>query len=129
MTFPENKFYIRTNIVIISSRKFEDFCSVSNLVLSDVNKWFTANKLVLNLDKTSIMKFITNTLSHSLLHTGYKEKCIEETVNTKCLGLQIDNHLNWKNHIEQMIAKLSGSCYAIRLMVHISDINTLKSIY
>jgi len=22
----------------------------------------------------------------------------EETVNTKFLGLQIDNHINWKNH-------------------------------
>jgi hypothetical protein len=28
-----------------------------------------------------------------------------------------------------MTPKLSGACYAIRLMVHISSINTLKSIY
>ena len=28
-----------------------------------------------------------------------------------------------------MIPKLSGACYVIRLMVHISNINTLKSIY
>jgi len=28
-----------------------------------------------------------------------------------------------------MIPKLSGACYTIRLMVHISNINTLKSIY
>jgi len=37
--------------VIISSRKFEDFSSVSNLVLSHMIKWFAANNLVLNLDK------------------------------------------------------------------------------
>ena len=37
--------------VTISSRNFEDFCSVSNLVLSDMIKWFAAYKLVLNLDK------------------------------------------------------------------------------
>jgi hypothetical protein len=49
--------------------------------------------------------------------------------NTKFLGLPIDNNLNWKNHIEKMITKLSGACYAIRLIVHISNINTLKSIY
>ena len=29
---------------IISSRNFEDFCSVSNLVLSDMIKWFAAYK-------------------------------------------------------------------------------------
>jgi hypothetical protein len=65
-----------------------------------MNKWFAANKLVLNLDKTSIMNFITNNSAHSTLHIGYKEKYIEETVNRKFLGLQIDNHLDWKNHIE-----------------------------
>ena len=69
------------------------------------------------------MKFITKNSSHFTLHVGYKEKYVEETVNTKFLGLPIDNHINWKNHIEQMIPKLSGAWYAIRLMVHISNIN------
>jgi hypothetical protein len=47
----------------------------------------------------------------------------------KTLGLQIDNHLNRKNRIEVMILKLSAACYAIRSLVHISNINTLKSVY
>ena len=63
--------------VIISNRNFEDFCSVSNLVLSHMIKWFAANKIVLNLDKTNIMKYITKISSHYTLHTGYKEKCTE----------------------------------------------------
>jgi hypothetical protein len=45
--------------VIISSVNFEDFLSLSKLVLSDMIKWFVANNLVLNLDKTNIMKFVT----------------------------------------------------------------------
>jgi hypothetical protein len=91
--------------------------------------WFAANKFVLNLDKTDIMKFITNNSSHSTLHAGYKEKYVEKRVNTKFLGLKINNHLNCKNYIKQIIPKLSGTCYAISSMVHISNINTLKSIY
>ena len=71
------------------------------------------------------MKFKTNNLSHSTLYIGYKKKYIEETVNTTFLGLQI----NWKNHIEEMIPNLSGACYAVRSMVHISNMNTLISIY
>jgi len=63
--------------------------------------------------------------SHSTLYIGYKEKYIEETMNTKFLGLHTDNH---KNHIEQMIPKLSEACNAVRSMVHINNINTLKSI-
>jgi len=50
-------------------------------------------------------------------------------VNTKFLDLQTGNHMHWKNHIEQVIPKLSAACYAIRLMAHISNINTLKSNY
>ena len=53
------------------------------------------------------MKFITKNTSHSALHIGYKEKYIEEMVNTEFLGLQIYNHWNWKNQIEQMIPKWS----------------------
>jgi hypothetical protein len=37
--------------VIISKRNFKDFCSVSNVVLSHMIKWFAANYLVPNLGK------------------------------------------------------------------------------
>jgi len=50
-------------------------------------------------------------------------------VNTKFLGLQIYNHINWKIHTEEVINTLRGACYAVRLIIHISKINTLKSIY
>jgi len=68
-------------------------------------------------------------MSHSTVHIGYKGKYIEGTVNIKFLGLQIYNYINLKNHTEQMIPKVSGTCHAIRLMVHISNISTLKTIY
>jgi hypothetical protein len=52
-------------------------------------EWFAANKSVLNLDKTNIMKFMANNSSHSTLYIGYTEKYVEEMVNTKFLGLEI----------------------------------------
>jgi len=45
------------------------------------------------------------------------------------LGLQLDNHLNWKNHIEQMILKFSAECHAVRSVVRISDVTGLKLTY
>jgi hypothetical protein len=71
------------------------------------------------------MKFITNNSSDTPLCTDYKEKHTEEMVDAKFLGLQIDSHLSWKNHIKQS----RGACYAIKSMAHIRNINTLKSIY
>jgi len=90
-------------------------------------KWFAANNLVINLDKTNIIKFITKNSAHSTLHIGYKEKYIEQTVNTKFLGLEVDNLIFVKNHPEQMIPKLTA-CYVDRLLVPVSNSNILKSI-
>jgi hypothetical protein len=53
---------------------------------------------------------------------------MEESVNTKFLGLQIDICLNWKNHIDQLVHKLSGTCYVIRSVLHISNTDTLRSV-
>jgi len=44
--------------------------------------WFAAKKLILNVHKTNIMKFITNNSAYSILRIGYKAKYEEETVNT-----------------------------------------------
>jgi hypothetical protein len=90
---------------------------------------FAANKLILNPEKTNIMKPVTSNSPHCALTIGYKDKCIEERLNSKFLGLPLDNHLNWEDHIHQMIPELSGACYALRSMFHISNINTLTSIY
>jgi hypothetical protein len=45
--------------VIISSKNLDDFCILSHNVLSQMSKWFSVNKLSLNLDKTNVIKFIT----------------------------------------------------------------------
>jgi hypothetical protein len=47
--------------VIICSKKLDDFCSDKHISLSK-SKWFAGNKLVLSLDKTNIVKFVTNNL-------------------------------------------------------------------
>ena len=72
---------------------------------------------------------MTNNSPHSALTISYEDKHIEEALSLKFLGMQLDNHLNWKDHIDQVLPKLSAACYAVRQMHHICDENTLKSIY
>jgi hypothetical protein len=98
-------------------------------VLSLMSKWYAANKLALNRDKTNIITFTTINVPQCPLSIGYNDKYIEESAQTKFLGLQIDNHLNWKNHIYQLIPKLSGTCYAVISVLRISNTGMLKSIY
>jgi hypothetical protein len=75
------------------------------------------------------MKFTTNSTPPYVLNIECNGKYIEESVNTKSLGLQIDSHLSWSNHIDKLIPKLSGGCYAVRCMFYVSNTETLKSIY
>ena len=67
--------YVTT--VIISSRYFEDFCSLSNLVLSYTIKMFATNNIVLNLDKNNIMEFTTNN-NQSLHYLFVVKKSIQQ---------------------------------------------------
>jgi hypothetical protein len=91
--------------VIIYSKKFDDF-HTSKIVVCQMSKWFSADKLALQLDKTNIIKFTTKNSSQHTLSIGFKEKYIEKTVNAKFLGLQIDCHVNWKNHIDQLVPQV-----------------------
>jgi hypothetical protein len=92
-------------------------------------EWFADNKIILNLQKTNIMKFVTKNMPHCPLTIGYKYKYVEEVVSTKFLNIRLDNHLNWKDHIDQIIPKLSSACYAVRQIYYFINQNTLKSIF
>jgi len=53
--------------VIIYNRNFIEFSAAVNVVLAHIIEWFSANKLVLILGKTNIMKFVTNNLPYCAL--------------------------------------------------------------
>jgi hypothetical protein len=112
--------------IIMHSKNLDYFCMLSNRVVPLMGKWFAVNKLTRNLDKTNIIKFIIYNSPQFPISIGYEDKYIEEAVHTKFLGLQIDSHLNLKTHIDQLVPKLSGACYAVRSLSHISNIDTQK---
>jgi hypothetical protein len=81
-TLSKHTIFADDTSVIISTRKFDDFRRLSNIVLTHKSKWFTANRLTLNLDRTNIIKFIANNSPQHALNIGYNGKYIEESVNT-----------------------------------------------
>jgi hypothetical protein len=52
--------------VIISSKNLDDLCRVSNKVISQMSKLFSANKLPLNLGKITVIKFVTKKSQYPL---------------------------------------------------------------
>jgi hypothetical protein len=101
-----------------------NFCVLLNQVIinqpsrgSSLNRPLTCHSFTCN--------FLTVVRTHAL-SIGYNGNYIQESVNTKFLGLQIDNHLNWTNRINKLIPKLRGACYAVRSMLHVSNTDTLR---
>jgi hypothetical protein len=72
--------------ILVYIKQNHIYNSSSNLVFSHMIKWFAANNIVLNLRAANIMKFIINNSAYSTLRISFKEKYIEETVNTTFLG-------------------------------------------
>ena len=72
--------------------------------LENVDKWFRANCLSLNISKTSTMEFWPegNKPPNHLVLNGIILPLVE---NTKFLGVIIDNNLSWNAHINNVLKK------------------------
>ncbi len=84
--------------------------------LSKLSIWFKANKLSLNINKTNYIIFghKGKNIGINIQIDGQK---IERVTSTKFLGLQIDENLNWKEHVRLISNKISrglGIIYRLR---------------
>ena len=102
-----------TSILIIE-KKHENLNQKIEFTLDCISRWFKANQLVLNLMKTNIIKPSPSHFLHSQLITEYNNTTISEVPETKFLGVQIDNHLNGRCHIDHVLPKLSTDGFVIR---------------
>jgi hypothetical protein len=81
------------------------------------------------LDKTNIVKFTPTNIVRNPLTIEYVGKVLTKVTNFKFLGLHIDNHFNWRRHIEWILLKLSAACYTIRKLSHVLNTDVLKIVY
>ena len=92
--------------------------SMVNDELKKIYEWFNANKLSLNADKTKYSLFHkpskTDDLPLLLPKVLINDKEIERVGSIKFLGVLLDEHLSWKEHIrytENKITKNIGLLY------------------
>jgi len=90
-----------------SHRNIENLFSTMNIELENINEWFKANKLSLNVKKTKFILFYKKALTKSgnvtplnipSLQIGNKN--IERVSSIKFLGVMLDGHFSWKEHIK-----------------------------
>jgi hypothetical protein len=97
-----------------------------NTILIKINEWFSVNSLTLNLNKTY---FTSKQNLSKNLNINYGDVKIYNTSNTTFLVLNIDNTLSWKDHINQLVNKLSSAGYAIRILSQVMSQESLLMTY
>jgi hypothetical protein len=54
---------------------------------------------------------------------------IKQTNETRFLGITLDSSLAWKQHIDQVVAKMSSACYALRNIKYVVSQDILRMVY
>ena len=86
------------------------------ITAEQLNTWFSANLLSLNLDKTHFMHLKTKNSCHIDFLINYGNTNVTSRYDIKFLCLTLDNQLNWKVHIHSLFSKLSTSSYMVRIL-------------
>jgi hypothetical protein len=100
-----------------------------NLVINCIFKWFQNNRLVLNLNKTHMVKFTSPKTLVYPLHTAYNNQALNVIENIKFLGMNLDCHLTWKQHSDNLVKKLSTICFILRKLLPIVNKQVLRMVY
>ena len=108
-----------------------DINILNEILEREANKvilWFNANKLIINVSKTSCMLF-SNKRNTPQLNITLNDSVLEVQTETTFLGVVIDNKLSWKAHISHISGKLSRSIAIIRLLRYSFPKKVLRMIY
>ncbi|KAL0868710.1 hypothetical protein ABMA27_008153 [Loxostege sticticalis] len=100
--------------IIVKSDGNTSLDSVANTALTNIIEWLEAHDLRINLQKTKIMQFRTYRSSKQHYNILYDNNKIDEVESYKFLGVNIDTHLNWKEHIDIVCRKLQRFTFALK---------------
>ena len=105
--------------------------STVNADLALVSDWFKANKLVLNANKTKYVLFshAGKNMDSMNMNLTIDSVALERKAYVKFLGIYIDQHLKWHQHIDHIHTKLSRATYVLRSMKKYIYKYDLKRLY
>ena len=115
-----NLFYSHSNLNVL-------FDTV-NSELNNISSWIKANKLSLNINKTSFMLFSKKVI-HPPQPIYIDNNQILRTDCTKFLGMYIDQDLSWKHHVNYLCKLISRNVGVINKLKHFFPEEILVTLY
>ena len=126
-TMPSNIVWY---IILLFDNSLKSLKKQTNIDLKLLCHWLAANKISLNSSKTEYILF-----RHKLKSVKYQLKIkingnkLYPSSSIKYLGIILDEHLSWKNHIKSISLKLRRANGALSKLRHYVSSNILNTVY
>ena len=100
------KMFADDTSIFINGKDADKLKEQAEICLNDITKWFHANKLIVNNDKTNYVVFSKKCIPEELDKLKFTNITITRKNNTKYLGMILDSKLTFNEHIKQMSKSL-----------------------
>ena len=130
LTYCKTIMFADDTTVYLSGENLTELFSNMNHDLTQLNDWFRANKLSLNVSKTNYVIFKKKSappMPDNILYIGNDK--LENVRYTKFLGLFIDEKLEWDQHISHVKNKIRSGTYVMNAAKNVLSRNHLQILY
>ena len=98
--------------------------------LANIEDWFRANKLTLNVGKSCCILFKKNKNNkNEVLNLTFQTMKVPQCTQVKFLGVWLDENLDWSYHCNTVINKIKRNSHLLRNNQRLLSIQALKLIY
>ena len=104
---------------------------ILTIALHELMTWITKNRLVVNSDKTCVMVIGSRAYLKKIesFNVFINATLLNRVHSTKCLGVLIDDELNWSSHVDKITKTTQRNISVIRRAKIYLPQNSLKLLY
>ena len=95
--------------------------------LKRISTYFKQHRLMLNIEKTNLMIFSKE--EQNDFELVFEDTILKQCKSTKFLGVIIDNKLNWTEHGNSVLSKISSGLFSIKCVKKLIPKHVLENIY
>ena len=114
----ELHLYADDTTMLTCSPTMDQLMTTTNQALTTIVDWFLKNKLIVNLKKTECMTVMTKAkerfTSENNSTLSIDGNQIKQVFHHKLLGLVIDSHLTWNDHVDYIVSKAASRLFLLK---------------
>jgi hypothetical protein len=118
---------------LVSSSDYKTLYSKCQILLNDLEQWFSENKLMVNVKKSFLISFTLSNRHRDGNINNYPlsmfESVLQEAENTRFLGVIIDKNLTWTEQILGLCGRLRSTQFILHRLREFLPKKTLLMYY